>query len=241
LWIESANKKSAIENMIITFVLALLGPVAIFVGLILFKNVFITFLLFHGLVCLGIPFINLFVIKKLDFQALKKSIGFIKNVDAIKIGLLSGVISLITIILFFLLFKNSVININEITTLLSSWNIKKNHILLLLFIMIFANSVVEEIYWRGYIFSRMQNNFNALNTIIISSLFYASYHFITTANLFSIPIGVFFTIIIYCAGLFWGWLKNKYESLYAPIISHFLADLAIMIIYLVFIQKHIMN
>ena len=225
--------------MIITFLLALAGPLAVFIGLVIFKNAFITFLLFHGFVCAGIPVVDLCIIKKYSLRSIIKSLGLIHSAKSLRIGTCWGIIFLTTIMLFFYIFKDHLIQINDIQLLLKSWNIQKGHLYILLFVMVFANSVLEEIYWRGYIFNRLKAHFNIKYVILISSLFYASYHYITTANLFSIQIGAIFTTVIFLTGIFWGTMREQFGSLYVPIISHFLADMAIMIIYLVFIQPYI--
>jgi membrane protease YdiL (CAAX protease family) len=225
--------------MVTTFILASLAPLAVFVGLLVFKNAFITFLLFHGFVCIGIPVIDLFVVKRYNHSDAAKSLGLVSNRNAIKVGACSGFVSLIVIVLFFYIFQDHVIKVDEMQSLLESWSIRKDHIFILLFVMIFANSVLEEVYWRGYIFGRMEAHFGATSVIILSSLFYASYHYVTTANLFSVQIGVLFTVVIFLAGIFWGTIRKRFGSLYASIISHLLVDLAIMIIYVAFVQQHI--
>ncbi|MDK1029210.1 MAG: type II CAAX endopeptidase family protein [Anaerolineae bacterium] len=222
--------------MVTTFILAFLGPLSIFIGLFIFTNAFITFLLFHGLVCVGIPIIDLYIIKKQNYSSIVKSLGLLSNKNSTKAGVYSGIIFFTVLILFFNIFNENIIKVAEIQLLLNSWNIKKNHIYILLFVMIFANSVLEEIYWRGYIFKRLKTHFNIIYVIILSSLFYGSYHFLTTANIFSIQIGIIFTVAIFLTGIFWGAIREIFGSLYTVIISHFFADLAIMTIYLVYIH-----
>lgn len=225
--------------MLTTLILALMGPLAVFVGLVVFKNAFVTFLLFHGFVCIGIPAIDYYGVRKWDHRDVAATLGLTGNRDAIRVGVWTGIVFLVVILGFFYLLRDSIINPDEIQLLLTSWNIQKRHVLVLLFVMILANSVLEEIYWRGFIFERLWAHAGATKAVAISSLFYGSYHFITTANLFSIQIGVLFTTVILMAGVFWGIVRERFGSLYASLIGHFLADLAIMIIYLVHIQQHL--
>jgi membrane protease YdiL (CAAX protease family) len=86
---------------------------------------------------------------------------------------------------------------------------------------------------------RFRTHLKTAPAVILSSLFYASYHLITTANLFSMRVGILFTIVICFAGVFWATIRAKSGSLYGSIASHFLADAAVMIIYVVFIQQHL--
>ena len=225
--------------MITTLVLAALGPLAVAIGLLVLRNAFLTFLLFHGFVCLGIPIVDLVVLKRLKVSGVRESLGLVHHGGSLRIGVYSGIVFLVAIVTFFYISQDSVIQVAEIQSLLHSWQIRKEHIFVLLVLMILANSVLEEIYWRGYILGRFRTHLKTAPAVILSSLFYASYHLITTANLFSMRVGILFTIVICFAGVFWAAMRAKSGSLYGSIVSHFLADAAVMIIYVVFIQQHL--
>ena len=47
------------------------------------------------------------------------------------------------------------------------------------------------------------------------------------------------TGVVFLAGVFWAAMRIRSGSLYGSIVSHFLADAAIMIIYVAFIQQHL--
>ena len=167
------------------------------------ENAFVTFLLFHGFVCIRVPAIDCCGIRRLRSRDTAKKLGLVQSSEATRIGVGTGVLFLLIILVFFFLLRDSVIDPDEIQMLLRSWHIKKHHVLVLLFIMILANSVLEEVYWRGYIFERLRARAGPASTIILSSLFCGSYHFITTANLFSVQIGILFTCVVLLAGVFW--------------------------------------
>jgi membrane protease YdiL (CAAX protease family) len=217
--------------MIITILIALLAPITVFLGLIVFGNVTLVFIMFHGCVCVGVPLIDLLIIKKKSIKDIYRYIGLENFKKSILPAVIIGTVFLISIYLFFTILEKSVLDINQINELLTQWNINNKYIYLFLFMMIIANSCLEETFWRGYIFKRLSTIVKPLTVIILSSVFYCSYHLITTVNIFSIPIGAAFTTIIFFAGIFWGYVRYKYKSIYIPIISHFLADLSIMLIY----------
>ena len=225
--------------MLTTLVLAALGPLAVAIGLLVLKNAFLTFLLFHGLVCLGIPIVDLVVLQKLKVAGVLGSLGLTYHRGSLRVGVYSGIAFLVAIVFFFYVLRDSVIQEGEIQSLLHSWQIQRNHVFVLLVLMILANSVLEEIYWRGYTLGRFRSQLKTIPAVVLSSLFYASYHLITTANLFSMQVGILFTSVIFCAGVFWGAMRVRSGSLYGPIVSHFLADAAVMIIYVAFIQQHL--
>lgn len=217
--------------MIISIILSIIAPIVIYLGLEIFNSITLTFVMFHGIVCLGIPIIDLFIIKKCSLKKVFKTIGFINYKKTIVWSILTGILFFLIIILFFSFLKKYIIDIKNIETLLEQWNLNPKYMMLFLFIMIFANSVLEEVYWRGYIFSRFKRCTNIKIVIILTSLFYCSYHFITTINLFSVVYGIIFSVVILGAGIFWGFMRYKFDSIYFPMISHLLADLGIMLIY----------
>jgi membrane protease YdiL (CAAX protease family) len=139
---------------------------------------------------------------------------------------------LVVIVLFLSVFKEQVINVERINALLNKWNLKSINPVLFLLLTILANSVLEEIYWRGYIFHKFKKKTKVVNVIVLTSLFYCSYHFITTINLFSLKYSLLFTAIIFGISIFWGYMRNRFKSIYIPIVSHLFADLGIMLIYI---------
>ena len=211
--------------------LSLLPTIIIFLGLIILNSVTLTFIMFYGFVCVLIPFIDLVCLKRYSVSELLKSLGFSNFRKTFLIGIVLGLIYLSIIYLFFSIFREYVLDIGKINSVLIQWKINNRHLYLFLFIMIFANSFLEEIYWRGYIFHKLKNKTNSFNIILVISLFYALYHLITTVNLFSLFWGSIFTLFVFLVGVFWGYLRYKFQSLYIPITSHLCANLGIMLIY----------
>ena len=205
--------------------------ILIFLGLQIFHNVAFTFILYQGLICFLIPIIDLFIIKKLSIKEAFHLLGFYANTNnqkkGILIGISLGILYASTIFLLYFFLKDYLIDIKEINILFREWNINNRYSFTLIFVMIFGNPVLEEIYWRGYIMDRL----TFPKSIFITSFFYALYHLIPTINFFSIIYGIVFAILIFCTGLIWAYLRYKFKSIYPSIISHFAADLAIMIIF----------
>jgi CAAX protease family protein len=96
-------------------------------------------------------------------------------------------------------------------------------------------------FWKKFIgmdmfLKKLILKFSSRNTILISSLFYASYHFLTTSSFFNVIIGASLTFSIFIVGLIWGFLRFKMKSIYVLLINHIFADLGIMLVYLRFIR-----
>lgn len=218
--------------MILIFVLWLIAPISIYSGLVLLNNTLLTFILFHGVICLCIPLIDYLLIQKKSIHNYLKDIGLINLKNTILASLLTGLIFGGSIFAFFSILQQYVMDLNQTQYVIDSWNIQNKYLIPFILMMIAGNSILEEIYWRGYLFKKLLDKTTTSKTIILSSIFYTSYHYITTTHLFSILYGIIFTCVIFLIGLFWGYIRYKYHSLYFSIISHLMADLGIMLIYI---------
>ena len=214
--------------------LAFLAPLAIFLGLFVLKSALLTFILFYGFVCLLVPLVDLVIIQKKGGKDFLTFLGFKKFGKSFFPALIAGLIFGALIVAFFILLQDYVIDFAAAQAALAEWKINNRYLILLLFTMIIANSIFEEIYWRGYIFAKLSHKVKPLGVVFITSLFYASYHLITTARLFSFSYAILLTFAVFLAGLFWGFTRNKFDSIFFPIISHLLADLGIMAVYIKF-------
>ena len=223
-------------KMITTIILSLLASLSIFLGVGVFKNVIVTFVLFHIIVCLLIPLFDLIFAGGKTPSEAAKVLGMKNLEQGVVPGLSLGLVFSVSIFLFFYFFSDSIMDAGQIRELLAVWNVGSMNIVLFLFFMIVANSILEEVYWRGYIFSRLKGMTTTRNIILFTSLFYCSYHLITTLYIFPVVYSLLLTLVVFIAGLIWGYLRDRYDSLAAPVISHLLADLSIMLVYLVYIR-----
>ena len=71
--------------------------------------------------------------------------------------------------------------------------------------------------------------FSGVKTIFITSFFYSIYHLIPLLFMFELPYSLIGTIAVFSAGLLWGYFRLTFNSLVAPIISHALSDLGIIL------------
>ena len=171
------------------------------------------------------------MIRKRNFRQYLIELGFINFRQNALPAVLLGAFFCLIILGFFVVLQKYVLNIEQVQKVLNQWNIERKYVLSFMFMMIFTNSVCEEIYWRGYIFKKLTVKYSPFLVILLTSLFYASYHPITIINLFPIIYGILFTIVIFGIGVFWGYMRHKYDSIYFPVISHLFADLGIMLMY----------
>ncbi len=218
--------------MLPVLILLLLPSVAVFTGLVLLNSIFATYILFYGVVCVAVPLLDRVVFHRQTISEFFRYIGFVNTRKSLLPGLLVGATFLVAICLFFMVFSRQLIDTSSMTDTLNKWNLDSSNLFVFLFMMIAGNSILEEIYWRGYVFSRLKKLTGSRNTVVLTALFYTSYHLITTITLFSVAHALLLSAAIFLVGVFWACLRIKYDSIIPAVISHLLADLGLMLIYL---------
>lgn len=103
------------------------------------------------------------------------------------------------------------------------------YLLLAVFYSVF-HSLLEEYYWRWFVFGRLRRTIPVTPAAILSSLAFMSHHVIvvgelagaynTRAWLLASTVGI--------GGLLWAWLYHRSRSLYGPWLSHALVDAALL-------------
>ena len=212
-----------------------LAPASIAAGLLLFKSAGLTFILFHGGVCLLLP-ISDFLIHKTSLTASLKKYGFRASRKMLVSSLLWGVFVFAVIFTFFSLFQERIWDSTAISQVISKWGINTMNPLLFLSVMILGNAFLEEFFWRGYIMQKLSKFYGNRGVILFSALFYTSYHTITTGVLFSLQYAMISTIAVFAAGIVWGTVRVRTASILFPVITHLFADLSIMAAYLKFLS-----
>ncbi|MGM0844771.1 MAG: CPBP family intramembrane glutamic endopeptidase [Bacillota bacterium] len=208
----------------------LLGPtIMIFIGLTLFGNVPMTFTLFYGWLLLVPVYLSW---RKQNHSKWKFAI----TSRSIILGMISGILVLVIIFAAVSYLFSFLIDLELIRSLLKEWNFDGEKIWMLIAVLLVLNPYLEENYWRNFIFEELKTSMSAVKAIIISSFFYSLYHLLSLVELFNWPFNVAAVVPIFLAGITWGIFRHKSGSLAASILSHVLADLGIILIYLVYIH-----
>ncbi|MCB9940877.1 MAG: CPBP family intramembrane metalloprotease [Planctomycetaceae bacterium] len=95
-----------------------------------------------------------------------------------------------------------------------------------------CHSLMEEYYWRWFVFRRLRDFVSLNSAIVISSLGFMTHHVILLAVYFgwtSLATYVF-SAGVAVGGAVWAWLYQRSNSLYGPWLSHMLVDAAIFTI-----------
>lgn len=94
------------------------------------------------------------------------------------------------------------------------------------------HSLLEEYYWRWFVFGQLARGCRLPTAILISSLGFAAHHVLVLSLYFgwTAPLTWLFSLAIAIGGACWAWLYYKSDSLAAPWLSHALVDAAIFAI-----------
>jgi membrane protease YdiL (CAAX protease family) len=96
-----------------------------------------------------------------------------------------------------------------------------------------VHSLLEEYYWRWFVFGRLRHLVAMPVAIGLSSLAFMAHHVIVLSRFFPNDLwtaAVPFSLCVAVGGAFWAWLYDRSASIYTPWISHLLVDSAILAI-----------
>jgi membrane protease YdiL (CAAX protease family) len=91
------------------------------------------------------------------------------------------------------------------------------------------HSLLEEYYWRWFVFGQLRRMSPVGAAVVVSSLGFAAHHVVVLAKYFGLasPVTWIFSLGIAVGGAFWAWLYHRSGSLLGPWLSHLLVDAAI--------------
>ncbi|MBC8202562.1 MAG: CPBP family intramembrane metalloprotease [Planctomycetes bacterium] len=96
--------------------------------------------------------------------------------------------------------------------------------------MSLGNSLMEEYVWRWFVFSKFKILVGVWPAIVLSAFFFTVHHIVIVWNIGSLWLVVLSSFGLFSGAIIWGWLYNKYNSIWPAWICHVAADTAIMCI-----------
>ena len=95
-----------------------------------------------------------------------------------------------------------------------------------------AHSLMEEYYWRWFVFGRLRQLVSFGPAATISSLGFMAHHIILLGVYFQFgsPVTYLFSVAVAVGGIAWAWIYERSGSLYGPWFSHLLVDAGIFLI-----------
>jgi len=120
------------------------------------------------------------------------------------------------------------INLDNIALQLeNNLNVNKENFIFVALYISFVNSMLEELFFRGFGFLTLNRSSSKLYSYGLSSLAFSIYHVSILANWFNIIIYVVFIAGLFATGLFFNYLNEKYKNIYNSWIVHMCANFSI--------------
>ncbi|WP_400163259.1 CPBP family intramembrane glutamic endopeptidase [Brevibacillus sp. TJ4] len=213
------------RSLLLLLVYGMVATLAIFYGLVERQSLFVTFVAFHLLVCLGIPLLHGWREGKL--AAHWRAAWGVYDTRGARFGLILGLIQMVGVMSGIWLLLRTEGRAEEIRAILQNWGLHGGWLGLFALYLIIVNSLLEELMWRGFVLQRLQQVMSRPAAIMLSSLFFSLYHFIIVSVLFNPLWGVFLTALVFGAGVLWAWMKSMFPSVYPTWFSHMLVDVGI--------------
>lgn len=218
-------------------ILLLFGPtLMLFIGLQVAGSVPVAFLLFYSWL-LFIPLQECLRQKAGRRQAALAAVGLVPKRRNLLFGLGSGVLFLLAIVAAGFFFHASLFERDELLRLLERWQFSGSHAVWLIGILMFVNPLLEELYWRGYLHQKLARKRNPHIVVLVTAFFYSLYHLLSVIPLFAWPYNAAMVLPVFLAGVVWGYMRHRDGSLLGSMLSHILADIGIMMVYLLFLAE----
>ena len=94
------------------------------------------------------------------------------------------------------------------------------------------HSLLEEYYWRWFVFDQLKRLLPLWPAIVISALGFMAHHVLVIGTFFGYgsPLTWLLSAAVATGGLFWAWLYHRSDSLIGPWLGHLFVDAAIFAI-----------
>lgn len=174
--------------------------------------------------------IPIYYIKRVEDNNLRDGFNLKVDKQRLRLGFLFGVISFLVIILAFYLCRE-LIDLNHIASeMREKANITPSIFVFVAIYVVFGNSLLEEFFFRGFIFLNLYRKGYRFLAYIFSSFLFALYHIAIFATWFSLPILLLCLFGLVSVGFIFNWLNTKSDNFLNSWIVHIFADIAIIII-----------
>lgn len=127
----------------------------------------------------------------------------------------------------YLIFRNYVDLSLISSSLINDSSINRDNFLGVALYISFVNSLLEEIFFRGYAFLSLRDHVPEKYAHAVSALAFSLYHFAIMANWFSLWIFLLLLASLFVAGLLFNWVDAKSGNIYNSWLIHMFANFAI--------------
>lgn len=119
---------------------------------------------------------------------------------------------------------------NVASSLTSSVGVTGKNFLFVAVYVSFINSLLEEFFFRGFVFTNLKRTSNRVVAYVFSSLLFSLYHTAMMIGWFSLPLFLLVLIGLAVGGAIFNALNEKYNTVFVSWIVHMFTNFAINII-----------
>jgi uncharacterized protein len=202
-------------------------------------SVFAALVVYYGLFCIGVPLLELRIVKAQSGRALLQHLGVLGGQvrRGIVAGLALGAVLYVGMLVVFSKAGPLVFAGQHITSTLRAWGAPAGAAWLVILVMLLFNGVAEELFWRGYIHRRLEplkRRWLALGGV---ALLFSSYHVYVLSQLLPSRWALsLLTALIFCAALLWGALRERFGCVWPSLISHVCVTAGYLTLYWQFLR-----
>ncbi len=174
----------------------------------------------------GLPLIYCVFDKEIKF----KEYFTIRNKKQIKLAVALGIGVYVFVHAGYFILKGF-IDLNNIAIVLdNNLSINKDNFIFVSLYISFINSLLEELFFRGFGFLTLKKYSSENYSYIISAFTFSIYHVSILANWFNAIIYIVFIVGLFVTGLFFNRLNDRYDNIYNSWIVHMSANISINIV-----------
>lgn len=175
-----------------------------------------------------IPLIYIYKVKN---QTLRKALNIEKfSLKQFSAGTALGIGAFLVLLVAYF-FLQGQINLDKIMVeLKENVNVTKSTFVFIAFYITFINSLMEEFFFRGFIFMNLFEKGDKTAAYIFSALLFSLYHIAMFKTWFNPLITALALLGLFVTGLIFNWLSVKSKNFINPWIVHIFGDAAIMVI-----------
>ena len=151
---------------------------------------------------------------------------FIPNKSGFLLALLLGLGVFGVIVGAFFLFRN-VFDFSALTaSLTSTTGVNKENFIFVALYISFANSLLEEFFFRGFAFLTLKEVSNRKLAYVLSSALFALYHVAMMIGWFALPVFLLAVLGLFLGGVIFNFFNEKYNNIYLSWFIHMFANFA---------------
>ena len=126
----------------------------------------------------------------------------------------------------FLLFKD-VFDFSSLTSSLTeSTGVNKTNFIFVALYISFANSLLEEFFFRGFAFLTLKDYSNRTVAYIVSAALFAAYHIAMMIGWFGLPVILLSLLGLFAGGIIFNFFNEKYNNIYLSWLIHMFSNFA---------------